>query len=95
LGVGTEEFRSLTWRQFVALIDQFKAARRRAEFYPAQIAAILVNVNQGEKGKSVTTEDMMLDGKPAQKQTPGQMRMMVESLNEAFGGTVRPKTQEE
>lgn len=81
-----DEFWGLTLRELNALLHRRRAALRRAEFYPAQIAAILANAHRDPKRPPLHVEDFMLDAPARPQQTPEDHKRIAKMLCLAFGG---------
>ena len=79
IGLTTEQFYSLTLRQFMALHDKFRESERRLDRRCARLAAVIVNTAGKFSKKSYTEDDFMPGGKEPKQQSMEEMIAILKS----------------
>jgi hypothetical protein len=96
LALTTEEIGRLTMAQLAALNTQYEANRDHEDWRFALIVCTLANLHRGKDQKAIEPGDVMpwlrrkaKDTEP--RQTPAEMRAVIEEITRELGGVVHLK----
>lgn len=96
LGLATDEIGRLTMSQLAALNAQYEANRDHEDWRFALIVCTLANLHRAKDQKAIEPADVMpwlrkRAKDPEPRQTPAQMRQIVEEITKEMGGIVHIK----